>query len=759
MCLLFKITQHPKHQPRGSGLMRALLLSTVSMALLVTAPSSPTFAQSTQGASDGIAEILVTARRVEERLQDAPVSVLAFTAEEIEARGAQNIRDLVKATPSLIIDTRTNAADFRPAVRGVSSYFFDPYRNRAIVGFFIDGAPVIANLTDLPLGDVERVEVIRGPQSALFGRATYAGAINVVPKIPTDSLQGKAEAMGATRDTWKGQLSLAGPTGIEGLGFRIGGSVYNYGGEHRNIFSNRIYGSERAYSGSVGLRFEPNDSFDLRLNYVYSADRNLATGRVVGVYDEIGWTCGELEAKDLRINIRDDAWGAKGPGYDQDTHIITAGATISASVLDIVLNTAWNKQDYEQRSNQSRVVSSVFDTAALPTGSQATDVGTFESFSQEVRAQSNTKGPFKWLFGISYYEETFDLDRLRGAQILDYPDRDRAFNYGVFGSLAYTAFEALTFTVEGRYQQDDVKRYNSRASGTTKIFETDEVGFKRFLPRAIIEYQVNDDLRFYASYAEGARPGATRLASDNGQIVREERTKNFEFGARAEWLDGRLRTNLTAYYIDWIDIFAETAREAVQGDPTTLRVFRINQGDARIKGLEANITWRPIRQLTLDANYAYTDAAFKDGFNTREAFDLLGQASRAFLVGKRPRYVPEHAATGSVTWADEITADWSYRFRADLNYTGDRFGTELNTDRFGESKIVNVSAGLTFGNFDLEAWGKNIFDDDTILSSGRFLNLDATPGVRLAGTRSQNYIAEGTLPRGPQWGVTARYRF
>ncbi len=765
--------------------MRTVFLAGAAASAL--AAGAPAFAQQATASSDtGVArldEVVVTARRIEERLQDAPVSVQAFTAEDIEARGAVNLRDLVRATPSLIIDSRTNSADFRPAVRGVSSYFFDPYRNRAIVGFFIDGAPVIANLTELPLGDVERVEIIRGPQSALFGRATYAGAINVVPKTPTDEGAGQLEAMAGSHETWKFAGSYAGPTGLsDTLTFRIGASAYNYGGEHRNRYSGRMYGAERNYSGNLGLRWAPDERFDLKFNYLFTRDENapgaygqfpfrykqcltraavppLAAGRTVGVYDEIGWVCGKLEAKDLRINIRDDAFGADGPGFDQDTHIVTLGGALQMDQFEIVSNFAWNKQEYDQRSNQSRVINSIFDSPAAPTGSQARDTGLFESYFLELRANSTGSGPFKWMVGVSGYEETFDTARLQGAQALGFPDSDRAANLSFFASLAYTFFDRLTFTIEGRQQTDDIFRADSRQVGAGQTLDVADVSFERFLPRATAEFQLTDTIGLYASYSEGARPGATALASDNGQIVREERTKNTEAGVRAEWLDGTLRTNVTLFSIEWIDIFAETAREAVFGDPTTLRVFRINQGDAEIKGLEAQVAWRPIRPLTLEANYAYTDAAFKAGFNTREAFDLLGQASRQFLIGKRPRYVPEHSGTFSAMWEDDLANGWSYRLRGDVNYTGDRFGTELNTDSFGASTIVNLSAVLNIADWSIEGWGKNVTDDDTILSSGRFLNLDATPGVRLPGARSQNFIAEGTLPRGPAYGVTVKYRF
>lgn len=758
-----------------------LLLTTGGLAVSLPAPATAT---EDEVERSGIPDIVITARRQEERLQDAPVSVQAFTANEIRERGAVNLQDLIAATPNLILDSRTNASDFRPAVRGISSPLFDPYRNRAVLGFFIDGVPVIANLQTLPLGDIERLEIIRGPQSALYGRATYAGAINFVPRRPGADLSGQAEVMAATRDTFRAQASISGPTGIDELGFRAGGSWYQYGGQHRNRFSGRIYGAEENFSGNLGLDFAPSGEVEVRVNYIFVGDRNgpgaygqfpsrykndnclqraarppIPAPRIPGVFDEIGWVCGKLDARDLVINIRDDDLGPKGPGFDQDTHIVTGSFSFERGPIRFVANTAWNWQQYEQRSNQSRVVSSVFDSPALPTGSQAIDLGTFESFSQEVRLLSNNSGGLRWSVGANYYRETFDINRLKGAQILGYPDRDLAKNIAGFGSLAYT-LGPVTLTAEGRLQEDQILRRDTQQVGATgQRVVREKVIFSRFLPRLTLEWRLSPDVNLYGSYSEGARPGATSLASDTGQPVREERTINWEAGIRSVWLDRRLVANLTVFQIDWKDIFGESAREAVPGDPTTLRVFRQNQGDARIRGLEVTLIGRPFPVLTLEGNYAYLDAGYRPGFVTREAFDLLGQDSRDFLVGNRPRYIPEHSGTVSVVLADRLDSGLGWRLRGDVNHTGDRFGTELNTDRFGAQTLVNVSAAISLDRFEIEGWGRNIFDDRTILASGRFLNLDATPGSRLPASRSANFIAEGTLPRGPQWGITARARF
>lgn len=753
-----------KTRERG---MRMTVLAAAS-----TLPLSAVWGTAQAQESDGLSEVVVTARKTAESLQDVPISVEAFTAERLEQIGARNAFDVVALTPNFVIEQRSTRDD-RPAIRGIGNTDIDP--TKRVVSFFVDGAPVIGAISRLPLGDIERVEVLRGPQSAQFGRATFAGAINYVLKKPTDELRASIEAEVAEFSSYRAALNVSGPIQQDVLGFRFGASTSEYGGEHVNVFSGRRYGAEENRAASAGLVFTPTEDFDAQLSFVYSLDDNappaygqfpfrykqcltgLNPGRRPG-FDSNGWVCGELEARDLVINQSDDAY-AKGPGYRQQTRIGVAQVGWRfAEGHELRLVSSLTGQDSDARDNQSRVPVSVFDIVGgvNTRGAQAIDLWSFNLTSHELRYTSPQDRPLRFMLGASRTTEEFVVSRIQGAQLANYPDTDEYENRSIYGSVSWDATEWLTVSVEARRQKDEVQRTDTTAGNQRRAF----AGFSSTLPRAIVEWKPVDGLMFYASYAEGERPGATELTTGiAGQPLLPEEQKTFELGARTSWLGGRVTANMSVFDTEWSKIFGLYAFFTDPNNPATLTSVRRNQGDADIRGVELQLATRPIEGLTLQLSYGLTDAAYKRGYITPESEALLGVAGAIdFIAGKQPRYIPKHSGALQVNWRAPLFDEWRYSLNSTVSYVGRRYGTELNTDYYGASTITNVSAGIERDNLSFEVFGRNVFDDDTILASGRFQYL-AFGDPRRNTLTSANYIAEGTLPRGRQWGVRARYRF
>jgi outer membrane receptor protein involved in Fe transport len=747
----------------------------IRMTLLATTaalPLSVVWAVPQDQEADGLAEVTVTARKSAERLQDVPISVEAFTAERLEQIGARNVFDVVALTPNLVIEQRSTRDD-RPAIRGIGNTDIDP--TKRVVSFFVDGAPVLGAISRLPLGDIERVEVLRGPQSAQFGRATFAGAINYVLKKPTDELRASIEAEVAEFSSYRAALNVSGPIQQAVLGFRFGASVSEYGGEHINVFSGRRYGAEENRSASAGLVFTPSENFDAQVSFLYSLDDNappaygqfpfrykqcltgLNPGRRPG-FDSNGWVCGELEARDLVINQSDDAY-VDGPGYRQQTRIgLAQFGWRFADGHELRLVSSLTGQDSDARDNQSRVPVSVFDIVGgvNTRGAQAIDLWSFDLDSHELRYMSPIERPWRFMLGVSRTTEEFVISRIQGAQLTNYPDTDEYENRSIYGSVAWDPTDWLTVSVEARRQKDEVLRIDTTAGNQRRA----EVEFTSTLPRAIVEWKPRDGLMFYGSYAEGERPGATALTTGiTGQPLLPEEQKTFELGARSSWLGGRLTANVSVFDTEWSKIFGLYAFFTDPNNPATLTSVRRNQGDADIRGLELQLAARPVDGLTLQVSYGLTDAAYKRGYITPESEALLGTAGAIdFIDGNRPRYIPKHTGALQINWRAPLVDDWQYTLNSTVSYVGKRYATELNTDYYGASTIANLSAGIDRGNLSFELFGRNVFDDDTIVASGRFQYL-AFGDPRRNTLTSANYIAEGTLPRGRQWGLRARYRF
>jgi iron complex outermembrane receptor protein len=786
-------------------------VATALLPLSLTPP--PIFQGEALAASEGLEEIVVTARRREESLQNIPLSVAAFGSRELEERGVLNLSDLRAAIPNFVFEERAIGLDERPAIRGlIEPNLTSPLERN--VSFFVNGIPVGGPTNNFPLGDIARIEVIRGPQSALFGRSTFSGAVNYVTRRPTEELTGRISASLAEHDTYELSGNVSGPLVADTLYFKAGLRTSGYGGEHRNLFSGQFYGDTENRSGSAGLLWVPNDSFELDVMAIYSEDRNglgaygqfpvgyksCLTGLNPGPggpgnrspgYDVRGWVCGELEARDLTINTADQLY-EKGPGYDQDTLFLMASATLSFdNGMALRVLAGFSDLDYERRDNQSRIpIPGLFGFAPVeinnppvPGGfaaSQAIDQGSIDTSTFELRLESDVAAPLRWVLGASWRKDEFDLTRLAGANnetlrqppsfVTQFPLGQVAENYSVFGSVAYDFMPRLTGNLEMRYQEEEITDFSNglRLTGRAIPYRDKET-FDAFLPRLSLEYRPGDDLMLYGLVARGNKPGrpeqATNPNPNTAARVEEEKNTTYELGAKSQWADGRITANIAAFFIDWTNV--QVLFTELTGNTSVIQSQITNAGAVDVYGMELETAFLLSENWSVNFNYGYTKAEFKRGYVTPEATELLGVAGAIdFLAGKRPRYLPDHMIALSSAYRQSlggVLPGWQWFVRGDANYESKKYATELNTAWYGNAVRVNLRLGIENDNWSVAAWVRNLFDDDTLLSSGRFTNLrsgDPDPTqTSLPGTQSRNFVAEGTLARGRQLGLSASYRF
>jgi outer membrane receptor protein involved in Fe transport len=255
----------------------ALLLATTSLVLL---EPNVARAQSTGSERDlmGLDEVTVTARRREESLQEVPLSITAFSTEEIRRAGIAGFGDVAKLTPSLVFDQEFGANDTRPTIRGLPAT-----RGRPPVGVLIDGIDVSSealatagggNLLNLRLLDLERIEVVKGPQSALYGRVAFGGAVNYVTARPDDTFSGRVTAMAGNGETYEVAGSIGGPLGDSGLRARLYGGYSRADGFFRNVVSGRNLGGHEAAQVSLSFDYDAGERFSLRGFLSYGDQEN-----------------------------------------------------------------------------------------------------------------------------------------------------------------------------------------------------------------------------------------------------------------------------------------------------------------------------------------------------------------------------------------------------------------------------------------------------------------------------------------------------
>lgn len=553
----------------GDGTFRgAALLAWVIAALQPTAPAS---AQST-----AVEEVVVTARKREERLLETPVAVSAVTAKDIEALGLANLNDITKATPGFFISNygtqRNDRASQVLTIRGMPPSI----TSIPAASVFINGAPVTGGFVP-GVGDLERAEVIKGPQSAYFGRSSFAGAVNLVTKTPGDKFAGSVSAL-AGSDAWTDfSLSVEGPLIADKLRARLSARTYTMDGQYTNNADQSRLGDRSTRSLYGVLDFTPTENLRATafLTYWEDEDGAPATGKFTVANDfncRAGGTatylCGTLPqfpegrlAVNLPLNvpfangqtftslITDNGAGLagplgaarhSGPGlYREAWH---ANATIEydlPNALTLSAVTGYNQQYLDNIVNSyaedlQNFVNPNFGTVAnvyrypallLLTQSRVKD------FSQELRVTSDGSKALRWMLGVNYYETFPGFGRVYGTRentgIANFGGPTAStltLTEGVFGSLAYDLTENLTATLEGRYQRDEISSFNW-ATQTTVNASTGlplETTFENFIPLVNLQYTFSPDLMVYTTYSKGVNPGTF-----NTILATETQARNF----------------------------------------------------------------------------------------------------------------------------------------------------------------------------------------------------------------------------------------
>jgi len=733
---------------------KMLLLCTTAIVAAVPVQS---FGQSTdagavQSDEEMGTEIIVSARKRDESIVEVPVSVVALSGADLEARRIQNFSDLQQFAPGFRIQESSSGG----ATRGFNSYVTrgifpgTDSPDRQVVSIFIDGVPVGGGGAVPSLSNVSRVEVVNGPQSAYFGRSTFAGAVNMITQKPSFQLGGKVEGAYWNDDSFELRGQVEGPIISDVLAARVALRYWKQGAQYKSFGYGNDLGKRTSKSGELSLRFEPTS--DLRFGFfgaswvdqdgppaqglLLAEDHNCDAGAGGGAFNYI---CGEikgfprermtqppLSAENLAIlNSNDNVLGgtfAKRQGFRREAHIVnlTMEYDISSSLQfaangGISRNKWANVVDLANRYNPG-----AYATFLVPYD--------IKSSSAEARIASTGDGPLSFLAGVNYFDQTviFKSTGVRNGTVIPgaAPTYSKNETIGLFGSLSYKLFDSLTVSVEGRYQWDKVISKALApgaivASGTTK----------GFTPRVIVQYDVAPNANIYASYSEGTRPAqynANVYALSQDLIdqilaqadvplqVPEERLKMGEIGFKGNLLGNKLTVLLAAYYGNWGN--RQVASTLTYLNPTIISIpVVLPAGEVDLWGLEAQFTAKPVTGLTLSGTLAYaeTDIVTTD---CSECVPITGEANP---VGNRlPRY-PAWTGSASAEYEAPVFGNFNGYGRVDYIYTGKMYATESNVAWLDASNRVNLRAGIRGDGKFIELFGTNIFDDDTPTSIAR----------------------------------------
>ncbi|MEM1144604.1 MAG: TonB-dependent receptor [Pseudomonadota bacterium] len=655
------LTKNSGESTKVVAIVKPLVTAVTAAGLLHAIPSPQAFAQE----EAYLEEVMVTARRRVESLQEVPVSVAVVDAEVIEQRGLQSIDDVARFTPGLSFSKAFGRATERPVVRGLGNVLAGvQFGVESGAAYFVDGIYYPGDLQGLNLNDLERVEVIKGPQSALYGRNSYAGAINFVTKSPTEELTGDIRLLAAEDGEQDLRASISGPL-IPGV---LGGSLslrsYEFDGQFTNQVTGQTIGDESTDSLSGLLEWTPGERTRVRVRGQYQEDddgtrplflqdatqnnclpgfRSLNSWPTSGSTNDNQYFCGDVQAGTIALNDQDAVGETIVRADVPNGGFLPGGATFFGQPYSTTDGTAFdgvNREIYlasllvehEFENGYALTLSSAFREEELKTGSDSdhssvnfkfsggtpgepfeesffaiSGTSEREDYSVELRFDSPQDKDLRWMVGGFYFDqdiEGFDILFSGPDELLDTQQLE---NLAVFGSVTYDFSDKLTASAEIRYMEE-TKDLNE-VSGFN-----DEDTWTSTTPRFTVNYQWTDQVMVYASFAQGAKPGGFNGEAGVGvgfPTYEQEESSNYELGIKSTLLDGRMVANAAVFFTDVEDVQLTTPIQ----EPGTQNLTSIvtNQGAGEVFGVELELTYYASENLLFGANYALADTEFTEG--------------------------------------------------------------------------------------------------------------------------------------------------
>ncbi len=754
-------------------LSAAAFVAAPAFAQAQTSPA-PAVVAGANGNDNG--EIIVTARKRVENLQAVPLSISAYTAADIKSARIESLADVAKLTPGLNYTPLFGAQNQLPIIRGAAQTI-----GELNVGVFLDGVYLTGKAAvDIELNDLQRIEVVKGPQSALYGRNTFAGAINYITKRPSDHLEGTVEATGGSDGYYKAIASISGPLS-DTVRFRAGGYYKHFDGYYHSGIDGGKVDFEKSYGGTGTLEWKPSAAFTATARITYSKDDNgqppssvVTNNSYPGI--PAGSTFPGFPAAQIPVITRNLLYIGNLPDVPKNGVLVNTGCVpglpggcygdrernlrtslmleydFGGAALTSISAYSYRKAEYTYDGDNT--ICSISGgcpnfgypfAAKNPQGKSdyalSSNIGYYRDISQELRLASTGTHSIDWLIGAYYYNNhTSGTDRgisLGSAlAITDYNAGAAAYTYPLsfqtteaysgFGSLTLHATDKLSFTGEVRYEHENKTfvQHNTNPAAANAFDLARSFSF--WTPRVIAKYQFDATDQIYASYSRGAKTGGFNTGLNITADQRNyspEYANNYEVGVKSEWLDRTLRLNVAGYYVDWIDQQAACQNPVASGGSSTNRTYICNVAASTIYGVEADMLIRPSDWFSLQASYTFTHArytAFVDA-SLAQVLALAGLPALDFN-GKHLPYVPDHKVVVSPRFNFPVGNKVEAELRADLVMQSKTYLRADNLQNFDSKVTVDLRAGLRFDRLSLQVFADNVFNDATPVAGVRFFD-------------------------------------
>lgn len=718
--------------PRVAALPLTLLLAPSSWAATQSAPA-PAGANADPGQ---IEEVLVSARRRgEERLQDVPIAVSVLSEEALRKAGITELSEVASRTPSFTFGQQIGNQQ-EIVIRGIGTLRLTGSAAEPSVGLFIDEVYVGRRGTATPpLFDLERVEVVRGPQGTLYGKNVVGGAVNLQTAKPSDETSarvavsyGQFDAFGG-RDLWEGSGYLTGSLSDTVAG-RLAVYYRKHDGYSQNTLLDEALDDQDNYAFRGSLLFQPSEALDIQVIADFSHNESNGQSRRAVDDPSLPGVGAVVGSGLLSGNVRE----SDAPWTQWEDHDV-AGLTARVDYrLDsghtLTYLSAVRYGDFSGRY-------SLVGTQSPPSLTDAAN-GQREKYTgitQDLRLSSSGDGSaLRWVAGLYYLREDTDIidnsiattflsvlgpgsvgDILDGEFIYDQENITKSA--AIYGELTWAMTEALSLTVGGRYTYDD-KDYRNRSECLDFGAQPDFVfcvaplgaevwnirtskSWSEFTPRASLDWRAADNALLYVSAARGFKGGGWQGKPGTAAAALlpydPEIAWTYEVGAKTDWADGRIRANLAVFHTSFDDLQVE------QLDDTGLTLIIDNAASARINGVELELSLRPFSQLQLWLSGSYLDSEYRD-FIDSAGLDLSGN---------RLARTPEFRFTGGADYTVPLNDALSLGARVEYQWQDEMPWLVENTvfeDSFG---LLDARLALQSheAQWEVALFGKNLTDE------------------------------------------------
>lgn len=717
--------------------LSASMLSGAAMAQTAFASDEPTAASPrSTNEPGGVEEVVVTAQRREENLQNVPIAVTAVSGEKLTALGVRNVSDLSTTTPSLVVRVSDPTSVPQIFIRGVGSSDFN-VTSSSPVTVYADGVYINSQAGQIgAYTDLARVEVLRGPQGTLYGRNTTGGAINVISARPTWEPDGYFQLDVGTFNQVNATGAVSGAVLPGLLAVRASGSyLYRDGYAINELNGQRLRGLRKA-DGRLSFLFTPAPDLEVLAHVAWSeADSTLAY-KPVGLIPRIPAAAGAnglCTAAYYNTPACTDILGYVDTDPNPDHGRYYAATPVSSRDFRADMTATWTLGKVALVSvtgyDFGRTSQAATDVTAGPDQLlTATYFARDRSVSQELRLQSDGGGPLKWVIGGYYLNvqssaaQSFDVLRVlrplfttpanpTGLSVADnvalysYPVSQKLDSYAAFGQLDYALTDKLTLTGGLRYSRDD-KRFDYRLllENVVPVFGSNQSrSFGDWSWRAGVEYKLAPAAMVYATYNRGFRSGGFfgGFATDPAQLqpYRNETVNAYEAGTKLTLLDRKVRFNLSGFFYDYRDlqVFSIQPRGNL-----TIQVLT-NAANARMYGGEAELTIAPLKGLQIVNTISLLHSEYLDF-----------QSAGVDLSGNRLTNAPAFTYSGGIVYNHDFSAHLGIEATLNGSYRSSTFFTTDNNPALRQKGfwLAGGRVGLTTGegrlNFGI--WAQNLFD-------------------------------------------------